>query len=642
MKFKKITALLSATVMAFSLASTVSAGVVGNWNIDLDSQKLETVNPIKVDLSLDVKSSDEAVYADSVKFAEGKTYDFKAILDMTKVEEMFDAAVDILAAQGIDSATFNAREIKGEFVVAIQPDGTYVSVPDEIKAKDGMYGFTLSEAQKAIYEEVKREMDGNDLKITVKIKDGVTVGQVKAEGFENISYEVTGVDVEKSSSTITVAGKIDGEIKIVSPADVTKNNVYAEFTADDTTTIRPITTGGLGGGGTSTPAKKKATVTFYDGTKEYLKETVDITDGAYTFNVAAVEAPETTENKIFAGWFEDKECTVKASDKKSITANTSFYAGWIDTKYGVTFMIDGKLAAVNKGAAGSVIVKNGDILVEEDGVLIKLSELTAQGLKILGWYLDPEYTIPADGEVKITEDTVFYAVTEEITVPGELEKDDHFAYIIGYPEGDVRPENPITREEVATIFFRLLTEEARNANKTSVNDFADVEEARWSNNAISTMAKLGIITGYEDGTFKPDQKITRAEFATIAARFEDEVEAGSASFTDIAGHWAEDYIKEAAALQWINGYEDGSFRPDNKITRAEVMAIVNRMLQRKVSAENILPTATFWTDNSEAAWYYEDVMEATNSHTYERVAEGQIEERWVEIQANRDWSELEK
>ena len=156
------------------------------------------------------------------------------------------------------------------------------------------------------------------------------------------------------------------------------------------------------------------------------------------------------------------------------------------------------------------------------------------------------------------------------------------------------------------------------------------------------MAKLGIITGYEDGTFKPANAITRAEFATIAARFEEEVAVGTEDFTDIAGHWAESYIKEAAALQWINGYEDGSFRPGNNITRAEVMTIVNRMLQRKVSSDYILETATFWTDNPKSAWYYEDVMEATNSHTYERLGEGQIEERWVEMQPNRDWSELEK
>ena len=155
------------------------------------------------------------------------------------------------------------------------------------------------------------------------------------------------------------------------------------------------------------------------------------------------------------------------------------------------------------------------------------------------------------------------------------------------------------------------------------------------------MAEMGIVTGYVDGTFRPSNNITRAEFATIAARFDDS-NAGKSVFTDMAGHWAEAYVAEAATLQWINGYADGTFRPDNYITRAEVMTIVNRMLKRSVSSENIHADAIRWTDNPQEAWYYEAVIEATNSHKFDRLSGSLVEEKWTELLENRDWSELEK
>ncbi len=217
----------------------------------------------------------------------------------------------------------------------------------------------------------------------------------------------------------------------------------------------------------------------------------------------------------------------------------------------------------------------------------------------------------------------------------ELEKFDHFAYVIGYPEGDVRPLNNITREEVAMIFYRLLTDESRNALLSDVNPFTDMEGHTWSNRAISTLYNAGILSGYPDGTFKPSAPITRAEFATIAAKF-DKLELGSASnFTDIFGHWAEKYITSSEIKGWIKGYPDLTFKPDKDITRAEAMTLINNVLERAVPAENIHPDAKFWPDNPSKEWYYEAVMEATNSHDY--IYEDDKDELWTGMKPNKVW-----
>ena len=213
--------------------------------------------------------------------------------------------------------------------------------------------------------------------------------------------------------------------------------------------------------------------------------------------------------------------------------------------------------------------------------------------------------------------------TEEIVVEPEatlvpLNKEDHFAYIAGYPDNTVKPEGNVTREEVAAVFYRLLDETYRESVKTDVNNFSDVEAGRWSNTQISTLASIGVITGYPDGTFRPSNSITRAELATIASKFDNLSPFEADSFSDIAGHWANQYINSAAQKGWIKGYEDGTFRPQQAITRAEFVTLVNNVLGRKVLKENILPEAKTFPDLSTNAWYYEAMMEAINGHYYER------------------------
>ena len=237
--------------------------------------------------------------------------------------------------------------------------------------------------------------------------------------------------------------------------------------------------------------------------------------------------------------------------------------------------------------------------------------------------------------------------TPTVEIPDDdalgLNTTDHFAYIVGYGNGEVRPQNNITRAEVATIFFRLLTDDVRDENLTKTNRYPDVAATSWYNTAVSTLSSMGIITGYPDGTFRPNAAITRAEFAAIAARFDNDGDKTAAKFSDIATHWAKDEISIAYNNGWITGYPDGTFGPQRYITRAETMTLVNRVLNRQPETEDdLLPNMTVWTDNANPkAWYYLAVQEATNSHYYEFKTNSQYE-KWTELRETRDWKAPEQ
>ena len=223
----------------------------------------------------------------------------------------------------------------------------------------------------------------------------------------------------------------------------------------------------------------------------------------------------------------------------------------------------------------------------------------------------------------------------------ELDKESHIAYVSGTPEGTIEPNAYITREEVATIFFRLLTDRSRANYITDYNPFPDVDSSRWSFYPIVTMNNAGIMHGYDDGNFAPSGYITRAEFAVVAAQFSDAEYNGADLFSDISGHWAREYINRAASEGWISGYPDGSFGPDDYITRAQVMALVNEVLDRAPDADYMLDDMITWPDNAdESAWYYEDVQEATNSHSYVWRNSGRTSEEWEDLIDTRTLDEL--
>jgi len=319
----------------------------------------------------------------------------------------------------------------------------------------------------------------------------------------------------------------------------------------------------------------------------------------------------------------------------------------------------------NKGGSADIVVyvpfkdyKTGETLKY---VVVPYTSIPAVGEKPNSGYRAGSWDTTPVANATVEKDTVFtytYArrsssggggggsrkptVTIPDDVPTGLNGDDHYAYIVGYPDSTVRPQDGITRAEVATIFFRLLTDETRNANSTKTNSYSDVAEGAWYNHAVSTLSAMGIVKGDSQGKFNPNAPITRAEFAAIAARFDDKANTTAVDFSDIASHWAKNEISAAANNGWINGYTDGTFRPNNKITRAEAMTLVNRVLKRlPETAEDLHNDMIKWSDNSDtSAWYYLAVQEATNSHYYD--LKENKHEKWSKLRETRDWTELEK
>ena len=282
-------------------------------------------------------------------------------------------------------------------------------------------------------------------------------------------------------------------------------------------------------------------------------------------------------------------------------------------------------------------------------------------------YTNESATLYKDANTKLAEfpkPSVFYTVSSGSSGSHSggsrpsLNTKDHYGYIIGYPvdyytgqpttdqtKKPVRPEGKITRAEVATIYFRMLTDESRTKFWSQSSGYSDVKTGDWFNNAVSTLSKAGIIAGYEDGSFRPNGYITRAEFATIAARFFDVTYNGKDLFPDISGHWAKDYINQAANKGFVNGYEDGTFKPDRNITRAEAVTLVNRTLDRHPDKNHFTKDMLVWPDNmDQTKWYYADMQEATNSHTYQMKENSDKTkyENWTKTLPIRNWEALEK
>ena len=230
---------------------------------------------------------------------------------------------------------------------------------------------------------------------------------------------------------------------------------------------------------------------------------------------------------------------------------------------------------------------------------------------------------------------------DDVFVPNWLNTEDHYSYIVGYEDGTIKPNNNITRAEVATIFYRLLTDSSRERWYTDSNSFTDVADDSWYNEPVSTLSRMGIIDGYEDGTFKPNAPITRAEFTAIATRFFDYSARYDGAFYDVsAGSWYADYIQAAVDMGLVEGYPDGGVHPGSNITRAEAVTIVNRVLNRVPHEDHLLSTRVMntWPDNKPGAWYYADMQEATNSHDYDWTrVDGKLVEDWTNKLADPNW-----
>lgn len=393
------------------------------------------------------------------------------------------------------------------------------------------------------------------------------------------------------------------------------------------------------------------TVTYYDGS--------DGNGARFTFT----HTGDGSDTNLFPNF---SNCMPGDSLTQTIRVQADGQNGVQGAKIYLRAEIDGD-ASAKEGSAISYndVLDHIGMTVSKDGIVIasnKTAKLFSQldaadGLKsnVFIAEVGPK-TDPVDLDVTIDVDpamgnafqeaaahiTFVFSVEDNELPPPPLELDKHDAYICGYPDDTVKPERQITRAEVATIFYRLLQDEARENVWSRTNSYSDVASGAWYNSAVSTLTNAGILTGYEDGTFCPDAPITRAEFATIAARFYHAPEVTGDAFPDISGSWAREYINRAAARRLIDGYPDGTFRPNQNIKRDEAMQIINKVLFRTPDKEHFLPDMIIWPDNPDTPgnWSYEAVQEATNSHDYERV-NNTSPETWTKITPARDWKALE-
>ena len=287
------------------------------------------------------------------------------------------------------------------------------------------------------------------------------------------------------------------------------------------------------------------------------------------------------------------------------------------------------------------------------------------GARFDGWYsadgtlLSPELTfVPTKKDDAVWQGTTYYAHFSAkrspstpstpakpdetkptlAPIPEMLNGKDHYAYLLGYEDGTVRPNGSISRAEVATVLFRLLKDDVRTQNLTKDNAYSDVSDTAWYSTAVSTLSKMGVISGYPDGTFRPNAPITRAEFAAMIARFDETAKSADTPFTDISGHWAENAIGKAYGNGWVEGSSKTVFCPESNLTRAETATLLNRVLHRLPEKESdLLANQIVWPDNPKTFWGYLAIQEATNSHEYERKADG-VHETQTAKRENRDWS----
>ena len=315
-------------------------------------------------------------------------------------------------------------------------------------------------------------------------------------------------------------------------------------------------------------------------------------------------------------WNEENDCYTRKASR------TCDYCGYNEKKDENGYLVSYDL---NEGEPAESEDYTDEIVAEGTSITLKAAP-SKDGYVFAGWSdgdttynagdaVVVEHAMTFTAQWKLEGEEIIAGMTGLLTVAG-LGTDDHIAYVYGYPDGTVRPNGTITRAEVTTIFYRLLTSARRDEIFTSENSFRDVNSSMWYNKAVSSMAAGGYIQGYADGTFGANKPITRAEFVCLAARFATKT-TGFASYTDVDnGHWAARSIAICASNGWVQGYEDGTFRPDQPITRAEAMTIINRMLGRGVSKGYVCKGAARFTDNDPGSWYYFEVLEATNDHEY--------------------------
>ena len=588
-----------------------------------------------------------------IEAAKNEYFNFTSTLDMAEVEHIFNGMKYALTLESAETqALFADAEIDGHFTIKIVCDG-------HINYDDAEYGFEengLDKLEPTIFADPEisvikagedtptgyadipggsganggeggtaaSPIDEENDRITVVVDtvDGLMLEDLDTTLLHDIKFFVNKAKCSTTGThqvAVTMTGRVDLVVDEYPVGTIT-------FETNDSgeSHIAMVTVKSSGGGGGTGTVKR--TVTFDTNGGSSISP-VKVDDGSkLTLPKAPVKAGYT-----FEGWYMDEALTIPFDPDMKIEKDMTLYAKWSD----------GEGEPSGDGMADIIIKGEEDKEIDTEKEDVKISDLEIperDGFIFGGWFEDPGYNKQLEDDYVIKEGDKVYGRWVNATVPEALEDTDHFAYIIGYPDETVRPENNVSREEVATMFYRLMKPDYREKMVTRENNFPDVQAERWSVKAISTMANAGFINGYPNGTFGPERSITRAEFATIAARMyaDDYDKKYAANFKDISGHWAEKDILKLSAYECIFGDGDGLFRPDAKITRAEAIAIINRMIVRYVNHEGLHEYAIHWVDNLKTRWYYFPVLEATNSHDYERQLD-LYNEDWHEINPNIDW-----
>ena len=375
------------------------------------------------------------------------------------------------------------------------------------------------------------------------------------------------------------------------------------------------------------------------------------------------------EGYRFVGWATEQKGEVKYEDQKNIKLDEEFqnlkddndevtlYAVWQEQSVTLSYEPnDAELGSVSKAS---------ETVAAVTGTAKGSTAQAKSGARFDGWYsadgtlLSTDLTfVPTKKAGTVWQGTTYYAHFSAkrrpstpstpakpdetkptlAPIPEMLNGEDHYAYLLGYEDGTVRPNGSISRAEVATVLFRLLKDDVRTQNLTKDNAYSDVPDTAWYSTAVSTLSKMGVISGYPDGTFRPNAPITRAEFAAMIARFDETAKSADTPFTDISGHWAENAIGKAYGNGWVEGSSKTVFCPESNLTRAETATLLNRVLHRLPEKESdLLANQIAWPDNPETFWGYLTIQEATNSHEYERKADG-VHETQTAKRENRDWS----
>lgn len=570
--------------------------------------------------------------SDSVTY-DGKTHTintFKAIVAADRNADIADQLADYISASGegtnvnkypvqfklrnelIPVDSLKDRVLIDIYYVTSASEGTLTITPRSVIITTGSASKTYDGTPLTKHESTitgEGFVEGQGVNITY------TGSQTEVGSSENtFEYKLKDNTLEKNYTIETVFGTLTVEKRPYIPNPPITDKITVEITGNSDSVV-------------------------YDGAEHSVKDyTVKISDSRYTEKDFTFSG-KALASGINAGTY---EMGLKADQFKNTNARFT-NVEFIIKADGVLTITQRPLTITAGSAEGIAPVTCDKYTVEGLATGDKVDSV-----KITGIQSEPGESpnVASDAVIKNAkgEDvTANYKITYVNGVLKAIEvlnKEIHFNYVIGYTDGTIRPNNDISRAEVATIFFRLLTDEAREQYTTTAGNFTDVKAGMWCNRAIATLTNMGIIKGYTDGSFQPNKSITRAELATIIARFA-KLDVNTKTFSDINGHWAQKNIELAAGNGWINGYEDGTFRPNNNITRAETFAMINRVLDRQTeSVSDLLPTSemNMWSDNlNENAWYYKDVQEATNYHKCDRVGDS-VYEKWTEKVPDIDWA----